>query len=388
MSLLAWISALLTLIGLAQAAFGWREVRRFATQPRHKPSERPPVTILKPLHGDEPLLEDALASFCRQDYPTWQVIFGVQSAADPALAAVRRVQQRCPDCDIAVVIDPTLHGANHKVGNLINMLSEAKYDVLAITDSDLHVAPDYLDRIVTPLGLPGTGLVCTLYAGLPATRRLPGLFGASHITHSFLPGALLARVLGRQDSLGATMLLRRATLQRIGGLEALVDHLADDNALGRLVREIGLAIRLTDTVPLTTVPETRLIDLFRHELRWARTIRALVPLHFVASALQYPLAWAALTILLSGGAAWSLLLFAATWTLRDGIARRIDRALGVPTDLPIWLLPMRDLMSVAVMIASYGGLQVDWRGHELTADGPAQLPPHAAYAEPKGLSPQ
>lgn len=388
MTLLAWITAALTLLGLAQAAAGWREVRRFAARPHLAPAERPPVTVFKPLHGDEPLLEDALASFCRQDYPAWQVIFGLQTEADPALAAVRRVQQRHPGCDIAVVIDPQRHGANHKVCNLINMLPHAKYDVLAITDSDLHVAPDYLDRVVTPLGLPDTGLVCTLYAGLPATRRLPGLLGASHITHSFLPGALLARVLGRQDSLGATMLLRRATLARIGGLEALVDHLADDNALGRLVREVGLAVRLADTVPLTTVPETRLAALFRHELRWARTIRVLVPVQFVASAMQYPLAWAALTILLAAGAPWSLVLFAAAWAARNAIARGIDRALGRPSDIPIWLLPLRDLMSVAVMIASYGGLQVDWRGHELTADGPAKLPPHAAYAEPEGLSPR
>jgi ceramide glucosyltransferase len=293
------------------------------------------------------------------------------------------VQRRHPTCDIAVVIDPQRHGANQKVGNLINMLPHAKYDVLAITDSDLHVTPDYLDRIVAPLALPDTGLVCTLYAGLPATRRLPGLLGASHITHSFLPGALLARVLGRQDSLGATMLLRRATLARIGGLEALADHLADDNALGRLVRNTGLAVRLADTVPLTTVPETRLAALFRHELRWARTIRALVPVQFVASALQYPLAWAALTILLSAGALWSVALFAAAWAARDAIARGIDRALGRPSDIPIWLLPLRDLMSVVVMIASYGGLRVDWRGHELTADGPAKLPAHAAYAEPE-----
>ena len=110
-----------------------------------------PVTVLKPLHGDEPLLEEALASVCRQDYPTWQVVFGVQDAADTALPVVRRLQARFPDCDIAVVVDPTPHGPNRKVANLINMLPAAKHDVLVIADSDVHVAPDWLRRLVAAL---------------------------------------------------------------------------------------------------------------------------------------------------------------------------------------------------------------------------------------------
>ena len=135
--------------------------------------------------------------------------------------------------------------------------------------------------------------------GLPASQagsRLAGRFGATQITHGFLPGAVLARALGRQDCLGATMCLRRQDLDRIGGFHALVDHLADDNVLGRRIAALGLRVALADTVPLTTVPEASLRALFRHELRWARTIRALEPAGFAASVLQYPLAWALLTI--------------------------------------------------------------------------------------------
>ena len=132
-----------------------------------------PVTVLKPLHGDEPLLEEALASVCRQDYPTWQVVFGVQDPADTALPVVRRLQARFPDCDIAVVVDPTTHGRNRKVANLINMLPAAKHDVLVIADSDVHVAPDWLRRLVAALEAPGVGLVTTIYTGLPATAAAP-----------------------------------------------------------------------------------------------------------------------------------------------------------------------------------------------------------------------
>ena len=202
--------------------------------------------------------------------------------------------------------------------------------------------------------------------------------GALQINHYFLPGALLARAMGRQDCLGATMALTRQTLGQIGGFASLVDHLADDNVLGRLVQRLGLKVVLADTVPSTTVPEATVRALWRHELRWARTIRALEPAQFAASVLQYPIAWAALTVLLADGAIWSLGWFAATWVLRGLAVLATDRALfpepsrvgsGLATRSPLWLLPVRELMSVGVMIASYAGRRVDWRGHTMQAEG-------------------
>ncbi len=333
--------------------------------------------MLKPLHGDEPGLEDALATLCRQDYPDFQVVFGVQDPADPAIAVVRRVQTRFPGRRLTLVVDPTTHGANRKVANLINMLPAARHAVLAIADSDLHVAPDWLDRLAAALEPEGTGLVTTLYAGRPATGAWVQRLGAEQITHAFLPGALLARALGRQDCLGATMVLRRATLARIGGFEALVDHLADDNALGRKVQALGLAVALADTVPQTTVPEATPAALWRHELRWARTVRALAPAAFAASALQYPIVWALAAVALSGGAGWSWAGLAGAWTVRAAAGRGIDLALRrhggtLAFPLPVWLLPVRELISLAVLIAAFAGNRVEWRGHHLTADRPAR----------------
>ena len=401
----AGAAAALSAIGIAQAIAGWMAVRRFARRADSAGTagSRPaptmlPMTVLKPLHGDEPLLEEALATVCRQHYPAWQVVFGVQDPADSALPVVRRVQARFPDCDIAVVVDPTGHGANRKVANLINMLPAAKHDVLVIADSDVHAAPDWLRRLAAALETPGVGLVTTVYTGLVPRGPLPptpshkgrgscapstppplvgggwgegivGELGAIQINHYFLPGALMARALGRQDCLGATMVLRRDTLERIGGFPALVDHLADDNVLGRLVQRLGLKVALADTIPATTVSEATLPALWRHELRWARTIRALVPAQFAGSVLQYPLVWAALTVLLTGGAPWSIAWFAAAWGLRSLAAIGTDRVLGLANRSPVWLLPFRELMSVAVMAASYAGRQVDWRGHTLQAEG-------------------
>lgn len=364
--LLAAIAAALALAGIGQALAGLRSVRRFA---RHQPpacQERPGLTLLKPLYGDEPLLEEALASVCTQDYPLFQVVFGVQDQADPAILVVRRLQARFPDRHIDLVIDPTQHGRNRKISNLINMFGTAEHDMIVIADSDLHCAPNYLSRIMAEFTVPNTGLVTTLYAGLAANPSLAARLGASAINHGFLPGALMSRDLNREDCLGATMALRRETLMRIGGLHALVDHLADDNMLGQLVRTTGQRIRIAGTVPSTTVPERHLGALFRHELRWSRTILSLVPVAFALSSIQFPLFWSALAWVLSG-APWAAGLFVATWAIRAGVAAAIDRRLGLvaqkwATPVPLVLLPLRDFLSIAIILASYASDRVEWRG--------------------------
>lgn len=372
MNLLAAFLGLVVVLGVLQGLFGLALVRRFRGAALPEGGCRPALTVLKPLHGAEPLLEQALETLCRQDYGEFQIVFGVQHPRDPAIAVVERLTARFPDIDIELVVDGRAHGRNRKVGNLINMLPSARHDVLVIADSDVHVAADYLTRIADTLAEPGVGLVTTLYAGLPASGTLAGTLGATAITHGFLPGALMARALGRQDCLGATMALTRETLRSVGGFAALVHHLADDHMLGRLVKKRGLLVALAPTVPATTVPEIGLGALYRHELRWSRTILSLVPSGFAASAVQYPLLWAMLAAALSGGADWAMALLLLTWAARAAVGRGIDRLLGLEqrglaSRVPIWLLPLRDIMSVAVVLASYAGDKVEWRGQVLRA---------------------
>lgn len=373
--MLTWVCVVLVGLGLLQALLGLQQLRLLAQIPVAAPRPGLPVSILKPLCGSEPLLEAGLASVCMQDWPEMEIICGVQDPADPAIAVVRRLQARFPARRIILVVDPTWHGTNRKVGNLINMLKHAQHEILVFADSDMHVSPDWLTRVVTALEQPGVGLVTTLYSGLPAAPGWIAKLGALQITQIFLPGAVLARVLGRQICLGATMALRRTTLVQTGGLESLADQLADDALLGIAVSQAGLRVELAPSIPATTVPERHLADLWRHELRWARTIRSLAPAGHAASVLQYSLFWAWVALLLSGGAGWAVGLFAATWALRGAIALALDGAssrLGVASHSAIWLLPVRDPISVAVLAVSFAGRQVAWRGHMMQA-APVQL---------------
>ncbi len=376
-----WVSDLTAAaagLGIAQCLIGAGVVRRFAQRPPRFLAAFPSVTVLKPLHGGEPLLEDALATFCTQTYPAFQLVFGVSHANDPAVAVVGQLRQRFPAVEIDLVVCGTQHGFNRKVSNLINMLGAARHDTLVIADSDLHVAPDYLHHVVAGLARPGTGLVTTLSVGLPAAERLPERLAASQISYGFLPGVLLARALGRQDCLGVTMAIRRDTLARVGGLEALADHLADDGTLGRLVRAQGLGVELAATLPATTVAESTLLAGFEHELRWARTIRTQAPAGYAASVLQYPIVLALVASAVSGLALWTVALVLIAWAARAAAAHRIDRALRPMVDgcayaralhAPLLLLPLRELMSASVMLASYRTRRVVWRGHTLYAAG-------------------
>ena len=388
-SLAEWLDGI-AVLGCVQAVAGATLLRRFGngvrwrrdaamntTVPGHS---LPPITVLKPLHGDEPLLEQALRSFLVQDYPNVQIVFGVQDAMDEAIAVVRRLVQEFPRHDLRLVIDPATHGPNPKVSNLINMLPHASHDLLVISDSDIHAAPDYLRQVAGCFAaMPGAALVTTLYCASPASLSLTRRLAASHVNYSFLPGVLLSRLLGRQDCLGSTMALHRQTLEVIGGLEKLSAHVADDHMLGRLVREQGGTIEIAPTLTATTVAETSATDLFAHELRWGRTVRAIAPIGYMLSAVQFPLFWASLALLVAPYAVWGWALFALTWALRGLSVARIDQVLAALSPRAmhgrlqsVLLLPVRDWVSAVVMAASLTGNEVRWRGQVLHVSEPAQ----------------
>ena len=215
-SVICTILMMMAMFGAIQAGAGLIVVWAFARTRSSAPAILPSVTILKPVCGDEPLLAEAIQSCCVQDYPCFQPLIGAQDADDPALGVARQLQARFPACDIGIV-DPKLHGPNRKVSNLMNMLAAAKHPVLVISDSDTHVRPDYLMQVVSALETPGTGLVTTVCAGEPASAGIAAQLGAMHLSHSFLPGALLAAANGRKDCRGDTMALRQKTLERAGG---------------------------------------------------------------------------------------------------------------------------------------------------------------------------
>jgi ceramide glucosyltransferase len=357
------ILALAIVAGMAFQVAGALLLRRFAARPAADTGERPPVTILKPLCGAEAGLVERLASFWRSDWPGLRLVCGVADAGDPAVAAVRELRHRLPDADIRLVVGGPHRATNAKVANLMNMLAEAGDGILVIADSDMTAPPGYLEAVLAALEPPDAGLATCLYVGHAEGGPFARL-GAMGINHGFLPAGLVARALGRADGcFGATMALRRATLERAGGLRACGEALADDYELGRRVRDLGLRLALAPVLVRTRVAESGLPPLFDHELRWSRTVASVAPFSALAAGIVQPaLAWAALC------GPWPLLplALACRWWAVDVQAR----ALGLASPPP-WAIAARDLLSLAVFAVTFCGRSVSWRGrrYRIRADG-------------------
>jgi ceramide glucosyltransferase len=377
--ILGWTAVLTGLVAGLGALYllaVWYAVRHFAGRPSIPPPAgrpaiaMPGVTILKPLHGEDPGLYDNLRSFCVQAYPTVQVVFGVREAADPAAAVVRRLIADLPGADLRLVVDSRIHGTNLKISNLINMMSVARHGVLVIADSDMRVTPDYLGQLVAGLAEPGVGLVTCLYAARPAADLWSRL-GAQFINHGFLPSVLVGALIRPWPGcFGATMALHRETLREVGGFARFRDLLADDYRLGAAVTEAGLRVALSRYLVEDVLVEPGARGLLRHELRWARTIRSIAPLDYAASVITYPLAFGLLTALLSGLSAPGVAVLLAILAWRLIVVRMIDKAFALARQ-PLWLVPLRDVLSFGLLIASFCGETVEWRGQafRLTPDG-------------------
>ena len=334
------------------------------------------VSVLKPLHGDEPGLYENLRSFVEQDCRGVQVVLGVNDPEDGALPAARALIRDLHGSDIALIVDPRARGSNRKVANLENMLEAARHDVIVLADSDMRVDPHYLGAVTAPLRDPLTGAVTCLYKGVPSAGLWSEL-GAMHINFWFLPGALIAEALGIGGGcFGATIALRRETLERIGRFARLRNELADDHKIGDQVRAIGLAVVLSPYIVEARVTEPSFVALWRHELRWARTERTVAPAGFAGSVASHAVVIAALGAAAAGFGLTSSLFLVISCVLRWASARAIAAALGLPPAKP-WLLAVRDVLSFAVFVASFFGRTVSWRDEvfrveasgQMTADG-------------------
>jgi ceramide glucosyltransferase len=333
-------------------------------------SEDPGVTVLKPVCGLEPELYENLCSFCDQTYGVFQVIFGVQDPTDPALEVIERVVQRFPTRDLLVAIgkpsSTRIAGANPKVANLTGMIGHAKYDLLVIADADMRVGTDYLRSIARDFASESVGAVTCLYAGAACTG-FESTLAAMQINDQFAPSVLVAVALQRlRFCFGATMAVRHTVLDAIGGLGALASRLGDDYVLGELVSERGLAVRLSSYVVQNVVSEPGLGSLWRHEMRWARTVRAQRPLGYAFLFVTYPLPIALLFLALSPSLALGLSVALVATVLRVALHYAMRAALDVPGRPQPWLIPLRDALGLGVWIASFFGRSVRWRQRDFT----------------------
>lgn len=338
-----------------------------------QPRLMPPITILKPVCGAEPHLYENLRSYCTQNYPDFQIVFGARDAADPALTVVRRLIEELPERDLSVVVDGRAIGRNYKVSNLANAVRAARHDLIVMADSDTRVGPDYLKAIAAAFEAEGVGAVTCLYRGVAGEGRASTL-GAIYLNDWYMPSVLLATTLGGlQPCFGQTMAVRREVLSKIGGLESLKDHIADDYMLGELVNRAGYRVAIAPTLIDNIVCEADLRALFRHELRWARTLRTVKPFSYPLTLLTDALPLSLIAFVASGLAAEAGMMFLAAVVLRlaQHSAARLRFGKGVP--YRPWLVPFRDMITFAVRLGCFVGQGISWRGHRFTLKPSGQM---------------
>lgn len=355
------------LLAMAAVAFAYQAIALAAAlrhlRRRDNPSgHAPPVSVLKPVHGLDPHFYDCIRSHAAQDYPEFEVLFGVSDPADPAIPEIQRLAEAFPDRRIRLSFVST-RAPNAKVGVLADLAAAARYPLLVINDSDIRVPPDYLRCVAAPLADPRIGVVTCLYRA--RAEGWPGRLEAVGIATDFAPGVLVAPLVGVSEfGLGATLACRASDLERAGGFAAIADFLADDYQFSRHIRELGLKVFLSRLVVETWLGDRTWAEAWRHQLRWARTIRVSRGGGYAGLFVTHATLWS--LALWAAGLGWPA---AALFTMRMASALIAAAALRDPNTLrDFFLIPLRDLWGTALWIGGLFGSEVEWRGLRLRLD--------------------
>jgi ceramide glucosyltransferase len=360
------LTTVLAVAGLGYFIAAQLAARRFLAERRGPlAADMPNVSLLKSLKGIDPGMMDGFRSHCKQNYAgQYELLFGVASLDDPAVGAVRQLQAEFPERAIQLVECPLQLGTNGKVSTLVQLATHARFDYLLINDSDITVSPRYLERVMGCFK-PEVGLVTALYRGR-AHGTLPSRLEALGIATDFQAGVLLSKWIegGLHYGLGSTLAVSRKALDKIGGLEVLVDHLADDYELGARVDKAGFHVSLSAEVVETNVAAYGWRGFVDHQLRWARTVRDARPGGYAGLLFTHGLGLALLNVLASGASLLSLWLLGLSLCLRLALAMTVGAGvLGDRQVLPsLWLLPLRDLIAMSLWAAGFAGNTIVWRG--------------------------
>jgi ceramide glucosyltransferase len=336
------------------AAWKWRPL------PDGRGSVSPAISILKPIRGRDPDFYDAIRSHATQDYPEFEILFGMSDPGDPALKDIERLQIEFPNVPISVIPVST-SAPNTKAGVLAELAKRARHPLLLVNDSDIRVEPGYLRASVAPLADHGVGLVTCLYRASAAS--VAARAEALGIATEFAPSVLVARLLGVAEfALGSTMVFRAADLRAIGGFESLADYLADDYQLGRRINELGKRIEFAPVVVETALGSGSWLEVWRHQVRWSRTVRVSRTSGYYGYVVTHATLWGLVAI---AAGFWQAGLAALVVRMLAGVVvgRGIlgDRSVGANW----WLIPFRDLCGFAVWLAGLFGNEVLWRGKRL-----------------------
>ena len=345
-------------------------IRRNSDRHRTELAFSPAVTILKPLRGIDPNTYEAFVSQVEQHYPTFEILFAARDAHDPAALEVRRLQQTYTQAAIRLITVGPIAAANGKVGVLIELARHAQHPIWVVNDSDIRVDPEYLSRVVAPLGDRSIGVVTCLYRA--KAHNVPAAWEALGIATDFMPSTLVAQLLGvREFGLGSTLAFRASDLQEVGGFAALADYLADDYQLAKRITSLGKRAVLSTYTVETSLAEATWAGIWWHQLRWARTIRTSKGGGYAGLPITHAGLWAAIALLTGAWmpAATLLTLRVASAVLTAGFV------LGSPLAVAFWLAPLWDMYAFSIWLTSYAGRKVRWRDQVLTIDAEGRIQP-------------
>ncbi len=352
------LPALIVFCGIAYNTLAIIGAIRFRLTRRRTPprSFAPPVSILKPIRGRDARFYEAIRSHATQRYPNFEILFGVADPDDPALEDVTRLQREFPQIPVRIVIVPPNDASNAKVGSLEVLARAAAHSILLVNDGDILVDPDYLTRVISLLEDPATGLVTCLYRGHGSS--LAARAESLGIATEFAPSVLVARLLSSTGfALGSTMAFRAADLAAIGGFAAIRDYLADDYQLGARISALGKRVAMADTVVETNLGAGTWLDVWKHQVRWSRTIRISRTAGYFGYLVTQATFWCLLAACFGH---WRIAL--AGLAVRLAAAAAAMSALGFGSPLQLLAVPLRDLFGLAVWAAGMIGDTVEWRG--------------------------
>ena len=366
-----WIALALSLAGAIYAVMCTLALHWILRSADENSSIFPPVTMLKPLCGAEHGLLANLESFFTQDYPTPnQIVFGVHDATDPAIEVINDLQKKYPNADVALAISPIIDDCNPKIINLIGMLPHAKHDILVLSDSDIKAPTNYLRKVVSALDTPGVGAATCLYAG-HAAGNLWSSLSAMGINYQFLPSAAFTIVTGfLAPCFGSTIALKTSVLREIGGFDPFRKYLADDYEIGRAICALGYRLAYPPILLTHACAEGSARELFRHELRWARTIRSINWAGHAGTVMTHIIFLGLLGAWLLALPIYAFEIFCIIVAARIFQKIWVDRALKQKGP-SLRLLFRRDIFSFAVFLCSFFSERVSWRGahYHLRAGG-------------------
>jgi ceramide glucosyltransferase len=378
MSMHSWWRYAILLVALAPLAYyitatiaALRFLGRKPNEASNSPTAKsftPLVSLIKPVHGIDFGSVENFESFCRQDYPAYEILFAVNDESDPAVPLIRATAAKFPERNIRLISGAPQIGANKKVNNLIELNRAARYEIIILTDGDVRVSPNYLREVVAPFADPKIGAVTSFYRGI-AQKSLAAELEAIGAASDFFPGVLVAEWMeGMTFALGASIVTTKTWVAKIGGFEAIADMHSDDYELGHRIAKAGGKVVLAHELVWTMYPAQSARGFWNHQVRWLRTVRLSRPFSFLGLIFTHGLPWAAAAALVAPTKSIAAAYFTAYLVLRLVMAWVVGvRAVADETvRTKLWLIPFRDAIHFVVWLASFASNKISWGGEQFT----------------------